>query len=402
MKAKGTDQYLLTSGDYERKQLDVNLWLIFAIALGLATAIYAIVWPFQTSFIGVLLYQRGLTQYLVIYLASIVVSLILIKLVKIQQEKSFMQRKWLPELVDFENNRAKELLSLQKNLAKKERLLAIRCSRVIAAYIQSGSRKAATELALDDSTFYLSASESSYTFPRILVWAIPLLGFIGTVIGISQAVSGFSRFLEQAGEIEQIKEGIGTVTSGLAVAFDTTLLALLLSVLVMIPLVLVERLESRLLLNIDIYINDNLLPRFKEQSDKFDKKSMKLSIGEAIQEYLPTPETLIKPAQDYAQQAAKILAENFVLEIEKVKEINEKLIDQMDTINQITIEERSEFLSTLEEQLKVNRELSYSMVSEIKKIKPVLEKLSKPRLITFTDSEELLDSLYYASSNFFS
>ncbi|HAC63661.1 MAG TPA: flagellar motor protein MotA [Cyanothece sp. UBA12306] len=389
MKAKGTDQYLLTSGDYERKQLDVNLWLIFAIALGLATAIYAIVWPFQTSFIGVLLYQRGLTQYLVIYLASIVVSLILIKLVKIQQEKSFMQRKWLPELVDFENNRAKELLSLQKNLAKKERLLAIRCSRVIAAYIQSGSRKAATELALDDSTFYLSASESSYTFPRILVWAIPLLGFIGTVIGISQAVSGFSRFLEQAGEIEQIKEGIGTVTSGLAVAFDTTLLALLLSVLVMIPLVLVERLESRLLLNIDIYINDNLLPRFKEQSDKFDKKSMKLSIGEAIQEYLPTPETLIKPAQDYAQQAAKILAENFVLEIEKVKEINEKLIDQMDTINQITIEERSEFLSTLEEQLKVNRELSYSMVSEIKKIKPVLEKLSKPRLITFTDSEEL-------------
>ncbi len=389
MKTKGTDQYLLTSGDHERKQLDVNLWLILTMALAIASTIYAIVWPFQTSFIGVLLYDRGLTQYLVIYLASVVVSLILMKLIKIQQEVSFLRRQWLPELVNFENPRAKELLSLQKNLAKKNRLLAIRCSRVIAAYIQSGSRKAATELALDDSTFYLSASESSYTFPRILVWAIPLLGFIGTVIGISRAVSGFSSFLEQAGEIEQIKEGIGTVTSGLAVAFDTTLLALLLSVLVMIPLVLVERLESRLLLSIDIYLNDNLLPRFKEQSDKFDQRTIKLSIGEAIQEYLPSPEALIKPAHDYAQKAAKSLTENFIVEVGKIQQINDKLIEQMEKVNQLTIEERSQFLSTLEEQLKVNRELSNSMISEIKKIKPVLEKLSKPRVITLADSEEL-------------
>ncbi len=389
MKAKGTDQYLLTSGDYERKKLDVNLWLVLALALGLAIVIYAIAFPFKTSFLGILLYERGLTQYLVVYLATIVLSLIVIKLVKLRQEVSFLRKQWLPELINFDNPRSPDLLSLQKNLAKKDRLLAIRCSRVIAAYIQSGSRKAATELALDDSTFYLSASESSYTFPRILVWAIPLLGFIGTVIGISRAVNGFSGFLEQSGEIEQIKEGIGAVTSGLAVAFDTTLLALLLSVLVMIPLVLVERIESRLLLGIDIFISENLIPRFREQSDKFDESTIKLSVGQAIEEYLPSPQKLIEPAHDYAQQAAKSLAENFMGELEKVQQFNNKLIEQIEQINKITIEERSQFLSVLEEQLKVNRELSDSMIKEIHTLKPLLEKLSKPRLITFADTEDL-------------
>ncbi|MFM7368834.1 MAG: hypothetical protein ACKO2Z_13805, partial [Sphaerospermopsis kisseleviana] len=38
----------------------------------------------------------------------------------------------------------------------------------------------------------MRATETSYSVARILVWAIPLLGFIGTVVGISGAVNGFS------------------------------------------------------------------------------------------------------------------------------------------------------------------------------------------------------------------
>ncbi len=302
---KETNQYLLLSGDSERKKLDVNFWLVSLIALLLFMAIYGITLLFRTSFIGILLYERGVTQYLVVYLASIVVSLTVMKLIKLQQETLALRRSWVPQTVTFDNPRSRDLLTLQNNLTKHNHLLPIRCSRILGAYIQSGSRKTAAELALDDSTFYLSASESSYTFPRVLVWAIPLLGFIGTVIGISQAVNGFSRFLEQAGEIEQIKEGIGTVTSGLAVAFDTTLLALLLSVLVMIPLVLVERMESRLLLRVDIYINDLVLPRLKEKSEDLDYEGINQSIRQAFQDYLPNPESLIEPAQIYAKQAAE-------------------------------------------------------------------------------------------------
>ena len=387
---KESNKYLLLSGDAERQKLDVNFWLISLMGLLLFIAIYTLTLLFlRPTFVGVLLYERGFTQFLVIYLACFVVSLTVIKLIKLQQESVALRRSWVPQTVTFDNPRSRDLLSLQSNLTKQNQLLPIRCSRILGAYIQSGSRKVASELALDDSTFYLSATETSYTFPRVLVWAIPLLGFIGTVIGISQAVNGFSSFLEQAGEIEQIKEGIGTVTSGLAVAFDTTLLALLLSVLVMIPLVLVERMESRLLLRIDIYINDFVLPRFKEKGENLDYDGINQSVRQAFQDYLPNPEALIQPAEMYAKQAVENFSQSFITEIGKLQQLSGNLMEQIEKINNMSLEEKSKFLETLDQQVNVNRQLSQSMITEIKHIQPILEKLSKPRLITFTDSEEL-------------
>ena len=387
---KESNKYLLLSGDAERQKLDVNFWLISLMGLLLFIAIYTLTLLFlRPTFVGVLLYERGFTQFLVIYLACFVISLTIMKLIKLQQESLALRRSWVPQTVTFDNPRSRDLLTLQNNLTKQNQLLPIRCSRILGAYIQSGSRKVASELALDDSTFYLSATETSYTFPRVLVWAIPLLGFIGTVIGISQAVNGFSSFLEQAGEIEQIKEGIGTVTSGLAVAFDTTLLALLLSVLVMIPLVLVERMESRLLLRIDIYINDFVLPRFKEKGENLDYDGINQSVRQAFQDYLPNPEALIQPAEMYAKQAVENFSQSFITEIEKLQQLSGNLMEQIEKINNMSLEEKSKFLETLDQQVNVNRQLSQSMITEIKHIQPILEKLSKPRLITFTDSEEL-------------
>ena len=387
---KESNKYLLLSGDAERQKLDVNFWLISLMGLLLFIAIYTLTLLFlRPTFVCVLLYERGFTQFLVIYLACFVVSFTVIKLIKLQQESVALRRSWVPQTVPFDNPSSRDLLTLQNNLTKQNQLLPIRCSRILGAYIQSGSRKVASELALDDSTFYLSATETSYTFPRVLVWAIPLLGFIGTVIGISQAVNGFSSFLEQAGEIEQIKEGIGTVTSGLAVAFDTTLLALLLSVLVMIPLVLVERMESRLLLRIDIYINDFVLPRFKEKGENLDYDGINQSVRQAFQDYLPNPEALIQPAEMYAKQAVENFSQSFITEIEKLQQLSGNLMEQIEKINNMSLEEKSKFLETLDQQVNVNRQLSQSMITEIKHIQPILEKLSKPRLITFTDSEEL-------------
>ncbi|MGK7887349.1 MAG: MotA/TolQ/ExbB proton channel family protein [Crocosphaera sp.] len=387
---KESNKFLLLSGDAQRQKLEVNFWLISLMGLLLFVAIYTLTLLFlRPTFIGILLYERGFTQFLVIYLACFVISLTIMKLIKLQQESLALRRSWVPQTVTFDNPRSRDLLTLQNNLSKLNQLLPIRCSRVLGAYVQSGSRKVASELALDDSTFYLSATETSYSFPRVLVWAIPLLGFIGTVIGISQAVNGFSSFLEQAGEIEQIKEGIGTVTSGLAVAFDTTLLALLLSVVVMIPLVLVERMESRLLLKIDIYINDFVLPRLKEKGENLDYDGINQSVRQAFQDYLPNPEALIEPAEIYAKKAAENFSQSFITEIEKLQQLSGNLMEQIEKINNMSLEEKSKFLETLDQQLNVNRQLSQSMITEIKHIQPVLEKLSKPRLITFTDSEEL-------------
>jgi chemotaxis protein MotA len=65
------------------------------------------------------------------------------------------------------------------------------------------------------------SSEMEQTNIRYLLWAIPSLGFIGTVLGISQALM-----------IANNKD-MKAITSTLGVAFDTTLVALILSIILM-------------------------------------------------------------------------------------------------------------------------------------------------------------------------
>ena len=80
-----------------------------------------------------------------------------------------------------------------------------------------------------------NAIESGYVMLRVFIWAIPILGFIGTVLGIGASVGGFSEAVSSAADLDVMKDSIGVVTSGLGVAFDTTLLALVTSVLIMFP-----------------------------------------------------------------------------------------------------------------------------------------------------------------------
>jgi biopolymer transport protein ExbB/TolQ len=68
---------------------------------------------------------------------------------------------------------------------------------------------------------------SSYALARGFIWAIPVLGFIGTVVGLSQAIGSFTGVLGQSVEISQLTDALRNVTAGLSTAFDTTLLGLL-------------------------------------------------------------------------------------------------------------------------------------------------------------------------------
>ncbi|WP_040899052.1 MotA/TolQ/ExbB proton channel family protein [Xenococcus sp. PCC 7305] len=353
----------------KRQELEVGFFLVSAIAAVIVAIAYGILIPFRESTIGTLLYERGFTQIIVMILAAMVVATTVLKFLKLKPEYRSLTKLWIAEHIPLENPGAPEVLNLQERLAADGSLIATRCSRVLDSYIKSGDRNKATEFALDDSSFYQSASESSYSVPRILVWAIPLLGFIGTVVGISKAVNGFSGFLQDAGDVEQIKEGIGTVTGGLAVAFDTTLLALLLSVLVMIPLVLIERYESRLLLGIDIFINDKLLPRLREKNQNVNEEMISHMVGEAINQHFPNPEKLIAPAHSYAERAANSLAEGFLKEIGKVQDVSSQVISQVDEVRALANKDRQEFMTFFAQQQQVNQQAITQIKTVVEEIK---------------------------------
>lgn len=251
-----------------RQELDIDVRLALAIAVGISLLFFLILALLGETAIAELFLERGFTQYLVVFLAATVGAIAVLKYRRIDAEERALRRFDLPETVALSGAPTPELTILRQELSRSSSAIARRCYRILTAYWEAGNRAAAIAIAADDAAFYESASSNSYILPRILIWAIPLLGFIGTVIGISSAVGGFSGFLAEAADIEQLRTGIGSVTSGLAVAFDTTFVALLLAVLTTIPLALVERQEARLLLGMDVYINDELLPRLSTPSQQ--------------------------------------------------------------------------------------------------------------------------------------
>ena len=94
--------------------------------------------------------------------------------------------------------------------------------------------------------------DSSYGIIRYLAWAIPSIGFIGTVFGISGALENADAAV--AGDISGITSMLGT-------AFDTTLVSLFLSVILMFQLHRVQQREESLILNIQDYIIANFVNR---------------------------------------------------------------------------------------------------------------------------------------------
>lgn len=88
-----------------------------------------------------------------------------------------------------------------------------------------------------------SAIETSYSLISGFVWAIPVLGFIGTVLGLSDAIGGFGAVLETAEGVSELKESLKEVTGGLSVAFVTTLQALVAALLIQLWLTFIRKSE---------------------------------------------------------------------------------------------------------------------------------------------------------------
>jgi hypothetical protein len=97
--------------------------------------------------------------------------------------------------------------------------------------------------------------EGSYSLTRFITWAIPILGFLGTVVGITQAIAGVNP--------EVLEKDLSQVTGGLSEAFDTTALALALTMVAMFLSFLVERVEQSILDTVDRYADRELAHRFE-------------------------------------------------------------------------------------------------------------------------------------------
>lgn len=94
-------------------------------------------------------------------------------------------------------------------------------------------------------------AEGDQSIIRYLTWVIPSVGFVGTVLGISQAL-----VVANSGDMDQI-------TSLLGVAFDTTLIALILSIIIMWFVHKLQEETDRFHSDLKEFVIDNLINKIE-------------------------------------------------------------------------------------------------------------------------------------------
>ncbi len=107
-------------------------------------------------------------------------------------------------------------------------------SSVVKTFLNFSRRARGRQEMVSMTEAYLRALreslEEKFSPVKVIIWALPLMGFIGTVVGVSMAIAGFKVSGEGTSSFVQ---SFSQVTQGLYTAFDTTFLGLVLVLVLM-------------------------------------------------------------------------------------------------------------------------------------------------------------------------
>jgi len=104
---------------------------------------------------------------------------------------------------------------------------------------------------------------SSYTVVNGLVWAIPVLGFIGTVLGLSLAIGRFTQTLQAGSDLAAIRASLQGVTGGLATAFESTLVALTFTLILQLVITFQQKREMAFLDECNDYCHSHIVSKLR-------------------------------------------------------------------------------------------------------------------------------------------
>jgi len=171
-------------------------------------------------------------------------------------EAKGFERELLPEKDNWVLSPA-DVMELKLKMTEYEKrekfFLASLIRKTCTKYQLTKSTSEALEIVSSTVRMHLEDAESSQSLIRYVGWAIPSVGFIGTVIGIASSLS----VADQATN----SEGIKLITGMLNVAFDTTLVALLFSLVLMFAYHILQERVEKIHSRIENYVIENLINR---------------------------------------------------------------------------------------------------------------------------------------------
>ena len=262
-------------GFSSKKYTGVNSALAFLLGALLTLCFYAALYPFfhrgGHEMVDMFFHggpkNRSVIPYFTVFLAGWSVAILSLK-----RQKLLLQRRALsldimpadPGFVLSPDTAAQIIDRIHAKVdAPRKFLLLNRVERCLANLKNLGRvSDVAESLAAqaDNDERYL---ESTYTLVRGFVWAIPVLGFIGTVLGLAQAIGGFGEVVARGAELAELKSSLGGVTGGLAIAFETTLIALVAALLIQLALTFLKKQEEDFIDECSDYCHKNIVSKLR-------------------------------------------------------------------------------------------------------------------------------------------
>lgn len=252
-----------SGGRYTR----VNNILTGLLGLAAAVAFYAAIMPFEGTYYADMFTHRGPTQYATVLLTGWSLAILFIKSRKLALQRKALAHDILPESHDFvlSSTTVDQVLRRIQAVADDPKHFVL-FNRVVVAL--SNLRNLGRVTDVDDILRSQggqeeSSMETSYSLVQGFVWAIPVLGFIGTVLGLSDAIGAFSGVLGAASDVSELSTALRGVTAGLSTAFETTLVALVAALVIQLFLIGLKKSEEEFLDDCTEYCLRNVVGRLR-------------------------------------------------------------------------------------------------------------------------------------------
>ena len=278
-----------------------------------------------------LMFERGWEQYVgtaIYFWAVVTLGRELYGLWR--NERAFEQAPDLLKRVNIAVNRhtPNERSSSLSEISEDERRILPRRVRQLVSYLQESRSPSVSQLMevnREGSGLDQEQVAGRFTLTRYILYLLPVIGFIGTVEGISHALMNISKVLPMVKELDGFLANLTGVTSALQVAFDSTLLALFLSAALMLVQTLVFRRSEELLAKVDRWIVEHVLPKIGNENPMVDRLSE--VIGPRLDELGERLGRLLEPSARALQTQAENLSESlrvpisqFSLEMQRLPE----------------------------------------------------------------------------------
>lgn len=245
-----------------------NTWLTGIVAFVATVVVYVVAMLVPPNYFTRMLLDRGPTQHACVFFGAWCIAILLIKRSKLRLQRRSLEYSVLPtdqhQFVLSSQTADSVVTKIHTIAADPEKFIVY--SRILTAI--SNLKNLGRVSDVDDILNSLadrdeSAHETSFGLINGFLWAIPVLGFIGTVLGLSQSIADFSGVLGKDSQIADIVEKLKGVTSGLSTAFETTLLALVLALFIQLWMTAQKIAEERFLDDCNDYCLKQIVSRIK-------------------------------------------------------------------------------------------------------------------------------------------